>query len=254
MYIIEIVPVLNDNYVYILHNEKDKLTAVIDPGDPKPVIKKLDEKKWKLDEIINTHHHSDHIAGNETLKSFYNCKLIAPFADKNRINEVTDFVSDNDTIKLAGFRTKVISTPGHTLGHVCYFLEDEKILFSGDTLFRLGCGRVFEGTMEQMKTSLDKLKKLPNETIIYCGHEYTLSNAKFCMKLLPSEVKLKEKYDEIMELRINNSSTIPFLLQEEKNLNPFLRCDNINFKKIIDHENKSSLDTFSYIRLQKDNF
>ena len=254
MYIIEIVPVLNDNYVYILHNEKDKLTAVIDPGDPKPVIKKLDEKKWKLDEIINTHHHSDHIAGNETLKSFYNCKLIAPLADKNRINEVTDFVSDNDTIKLAGFRTKVISTPGHTLGHGCYFLENEKILFSGDTLFRLGCGRVFEGTMEQMKTSLDKLKKLPNETIIYCGHEYTLSNAKFCMKLLPSEIKLKEKYDEIMELRKNNLSTIPFILQEEKNLNPFLRCDNTNFKQTIDYENKSSLDTFSYIRLQKDNF
>ena len=239
MHIIEIVPVLNDNYVYILHNDKDKLTAVIDPGDPKPVIKKLDEKNWRLDEIINTHHHSDHIAGNETLKNLYNCKLIAPLAEKNRIN---------------GFRTKVISTPGHTLGHVCYFLENQKILFSGDTLFRLGCGRVFEGTMEQMKKSLDKLKKLPNETTIYCGHEYTLSNAKFCMNLMPSEVKLKEKYDEILKLRKKNLSTIPFFLHEEKDLNPFLRCDNNNFKQVINYGNKSSLDTFSYIRIQKDNF
>ncbi len=254
MYILEIVPVLNDNYVYLIHNKQKNLTAVIDPGDPGPVINKLNEKNWKLDEILNTHHHGDHIGGNEKLIELYGSKLIAPKYDKDRISNITNFVSDNDVIEIAGFKTKVIYTPGHTLGHVCYFLEKEKILFSGDTLFRLGCGRVFEGSMKQMKQSLDRLTILPDNTTVYCGHEYTLSNAKFCLNLQPKNKYLNNKYKEILKIRENNNPTIPFTLKEEKKLNPFLQCNNIDFRESINLKNENSIDTFTFIRNKKDNF
>tara|TARA_B100000579_G_C22793164_1_gene835650 strand:+ start:105 stop:869 length:765 start_codon:yes stop_codon:yes gene_type:complete len=251
---IEIVPVLSDNYVYIIHNEKNSKTAVIDPGDPKPIIKRLKEKHWNLDEIINTHHHYDHIAGNNELIDLWGSKLIAPLYDKEKINKVEQYVSDGDMINIVGINTQVISTPGHTLGHVCYYLKNEEILFSGDTLFRLGCGRVFEGTMEQMKNSLKKLKDLPDNTNVFCGHEYTLSNAKFCIYLQPNNVHIKKKYDQIFKLRKNGDFTIPFKLGEEKKLNPFLQCDNKDFKKSLGLENKNQTETFQYLRNKKDTF
>ena len=254
MHTIEIVPVLNDNYVYIIHNHEKCLTSVIDPGDAEPVIKKLKERNWHLNEIINTHHHGDHIAGNNELIDLYGSKLIAPLYDKSRIKKVDKFVSDNDLISIAGYKTKVIHTPGHTLGHVCYYLEHERILFSGDTLFRLGCGRVFEGTMQQMKKSLDKLKVLPDDTNIYCGHEYTLSNSKFCLYLQPNNYKLNKKFIEISEMRKKNLFTVPFKLGEEKDFNPFLQYDKESFKKSINHQNKNNDDIFTYLRTQKDKF
>ena len=251
---IEIVPVLSDNYVYIIHNEKNFQTAVIDPGDPEPIIHILREKQWSLDEIINTHHHNDHIAGNDKLIDIWGSKLIAPLYDKERINNVDQYVSDGDIINIVGINTQVISTPGHTLGHVCYFLKNEEILFSGDTLFRLGCGRVFEGTMEQMKNSLKKLINLPNKTKVFCGHEYTLSNAKFCVYLQPNNLDINKKYDEILKLRNKGAFTIPFKLDEEKKLNPFLQFDNKEFKKSIGLESKNQNEIFEYVRNKKDNF
>ena len=251
---IEIVPVLSDNYVYIIHNEKNLQTAVIDPGDPKPIIERLKEKQWSLNQIINTHHHNDHIAGNNKLIELWGSKLIAPLHDKERINKVDQYVSDGDTINIVGIDAKVISTPGHTLGHVCYYLQNEEILFSGDTLFRLGCGRVFEGTMEQMKDSLKKLKDLPDNTNVFCGHEYTLSNAKFCVYLQPNNIQIKKKYDEIFQLRNKGNFTIPFKLNEEKKFNPFLQFDNNEFKKSIGLENMNQTETFQYLRHKKDSF
>ena len=251
---IEIVPALSDNYIYIVHNQQKSMTAVIDPGESEPVIKILKEKNWKLDEIINTHHHFDHIGGNADLKKSSNPKLIAPSYDKHRINDVDQFVSEKDNIQIAGFDTEVIYTPGHTLGHVCYFLKNQKILFSGDTLFRLGCGRVFEGTMEDMKNSLKKIINLPDDINVYCGHEYTLSNAKFCVSLEPDNSELIKKYKEIQNLRNSNHITIPFKLGEEKKLNPFLKFHDSKFKHSINIDNFNEVETFEYLRNKKDNF
>ncbi len=251
---IEILKALSDNYIYLLHNKVTSHTAVIDPGDAKPVIDKLKEKNWSLNQIIITHHHNDHIGGNEELIEIWNPALVAPIDEKNRIDRVTNFVKHDDVIKIADISAKVISTPGHTLNHVCYYLGDYNILFSGDTLFRLGCGRVFEGTMKQMKNSLKLIKNLPDETNVYCGHEYTLNNAKFCVFLEPNSRIISDEYDKISKLRKNNTITIPFLLGDEKKLNPFLKFDELSFKKILNLETEDETEVFKFIRTSKDSF
>jgi hydroxyacylglutathione hydrolase len=189
---IEIINALSDNYIYLLHNDKENITAVIDPGEAEPVSKFLREKKLNLDQIINTHHHNDHTAGNKELKKIWGAKIIAPLYEKGRIPNVDIYVSEGDSISIAGKNAQVIYTPGHTLDHICFYIPDQKYLFSGDTLFYLGCGRVFEGTMEQMWKSLLKLKSLPDDTLVYCGHEYTLSNAKFSIHIDPNNQLLKK--------------------------------------------------------------
>ena len=183
MFDIRIINAFSDNYIYLIHNKNKKITAVIDPGESEQVIKNLDKENWSLNQIFNTHHHNDHIGGNETLLEKYKCELIIPLYDKNRIQNATTYLSDGDYIEIAGEKAEVIYTPGHTLGHICLYVKKLNILFSGDTLFRLGCGRVFEGTYEQMKHSLERLLNLPDNTMIYCGHEYTISNAEFCKSL-----------------------------------------------------------------------
>ncbi len=251
---IEIIPALSDNYIYLLHNKVTKRTAVIDPGVSEPVIKKLKEKKWNLNQIINTHHHNDHTGGNQELMEIWKTALIAPFKEQNKISNITHFVSHDDQINIADISSKVIETPGHTSGHVCYYLKDYDLLFSGDTLFRLGCGRVFEGTMEQMKNSLKKLKNLPDKTMVYCGHEYTLNNAKFCVFLEPANKTIVKEFQEVTRLRNNNDITIPFLLGNEKKLNPFLRFDDNNFKKTIGLDKRDETEVFKFIRNGKDSF
>lgn len=254
MFEIEIINSLDDNYIYLVHNNKKKLTAVIDPGESKPVINSLRKKNLSLDQIFNTHHHNDHVAGNEDLLKHYKCKLIAPIYDNHRINNVNTFVSEGDKIELAGEIAEVIFTPGHTLGHVCFYIKNLNILFSGDTLFRLGCGRVFEGTYEQMKVSLEKLLNLPDNTQVYCGHEYTVSNAEFCKTLTHNyELDLKNNLSEIQELRKKNKPTIPFKLGVDKKINPFLKFDDNEFKTINNLGNLNSTETFRYFRELKDN-
>jgi hydroxyacylglutathione hydrolase len=251
---IKIIGALSDNYIYLLRNTEKNITAVIDPGDANPVIKVLNENGWGLDEIINTHHHHDHTAGNAKLKEIYGSKLIAPIYEKERIFNIDIFVSDNDIISIAGIDTKVIHTPGHTLGHVCYYMPKENALFSGDTLFYLGCGRVFEGSMEQMCSSLAKLKTLPDNTLTYCGHEYTESNAKFLNQLDPHNELLKIAFSEIKTKRANLEPTIPFNLGKEKEINPFLRVDDKVFTNSIGLNTTSVSESFKVIRSQKDNF
>ena len=170
---INIIDAFSDNYIYLIRNETKNITSVVDPGESTPVIKFLKSRGWHLDEIVNTHHHHDHIGGNTELLEVYKSKLIGPVYDQNRISNIDVLVSDNEFINVAGVKTKVIHTPGHTLGHVCFYMEDEKCLFSGDTMFYLGCGRVFEGTMDQMWSSLLKLRSLPNDTLVYCCLLYT---------------------------------------------------------------------------------
>ncbi len=251
---INIINALSDNYIYLLKNEEKNIISVIDPGESEPVEKFLNNKGWHLDEIINTHHHHDHIGGNKKLKEIYGAKLIAPKYEKDRISNVDIFVSDNDIISIAGIETMVIHTPGHTLGHVCFYMPHEKCLFSGDTLFYLGCGRVFEGTMEQMWASLLKLKSLPDETLVYCGHEYTLSNARFSNHLDNNNELLKIAISEIKVQRDKGNPTIPFILGKEKKINPFLRANEKTFTNSIGLHKNNFVESFKEIRLQKDSF
>ena len=251
---ISIINALSDNYVYLLRNEQKNLTSVIDPGEAEPVIKFLKSKNWHLDEIINTHHHHDHIGGNDKLLNVYKSKLIAPYYDKKRISNVDIFVSDNETVKIAGVFSKVIHTPGHTLGHVCFYMPEEKCLFSGDTLFYLGCGRVFEGTMDQMWSSLVKLRSLPDDTTVFCGHEYTLSNMKFVNYIDSSNTLLNKVSSDIKKKRETGLPTVPFNLGIEKKINPFLRADDNNFMKSLGFYGKNAAASFGKIRLKKDSF
>ena len=252
---IEIIKALSDNYIYILHNPINKQTAVIDPGEAQPVTELLEKKGWKLSHIFNTHHHEDHIGGNQELIDKYNCKLIAPKYDQDRIRNCDHYVLDGDEIDMIGNKGKVFHTPGHTTGHICYYIESLKILFSGDTLFRLGCGRIFEGTFKQMKDSLDKILNLPDDTLVYCGHEYTMSNANFCKSLVyNNNEELDASILEIRNLRDEEKPTIPFFLGEEKRLNPFLRYNDNNFKIANNIQNLNSAETFKYFRKLKDNY
>ena len=251
---INVINAFSDNYIYLIRNETKNITTVIDPGESNPVIKFLKKRSWHLDEIINTHHHHDHIGGNAELLDIYKSKLIAPIYDKNRISDIDVYVSDNDLINIAGTKTKVIHTPGHTLGHVCFYMADEKCLFSGDTMFYLGCGRVFEGTMEQMWSSLIKLRTLPDDTLVYCGHEYTSSNAKFAKHIDPNNKLLNDAIVEIKNKREKGLPTIPFELGTEKKINPFLRADDQKFIDSINLKSSNPEKFFSTMRLKKDNF
>ena len=251
---ISIISCLSDNYVYLLRNEQKNITSVIDPGDAEPVIEFLNKKNWHLDEIINTHHHHDHIGGNNELIHMYNSKLIAPSYNKNHISNIDIFVSDNETLHVAGIFTKAIHTPGHTLGHVCFYMPEEKCLFSGDTLFYLGCGRVFEGTMDQMWLSLLKLRSLPDDIKVYCGHEYTLSNMKFA-NYVDSNNSLLNKYSTVIKSkRKQGLPTVPFNLGIEKKINPFLRADDSELTKSVGLNKVTASEAFKEIRIKKDNF
>ena len=249
-----IISALSDNYIYLLRNEHKNITSVIDPGEAEPVIKFLNNKNWHLDEVINTHHHHDHIGGNRKLLDIYKSKLIAPSYEDYRIPNVDILISDNETIKITGINTKVFHTPGHTLGHVCFYMPEEKCLFSGDTLFYLGCGRVFEGTMDQMWLSLVKLKSLPDDTTVYCGHEYTLSNMKFANYLDTNNALLDKVSLEIKNKTEKGLPTVPFNLGIEKKINPFLRADDVNFIKSVGLTSNNVPETFGEIRLKKDGF
>ncbi len=249
-----IINALADNYIYLLRNEHKNITSVIDPGEAEPVINFLNNKRWHLDEVVNTHHHHDHIGGNRKLIDIYKSKLIAPSYENNRISNIDIVVSDNENINITGISTKVFHTPGHTLGHVCFYMPEEKCLFSGDTLFYLGCGRVFEGTMNQMWTSLLKLKSLPEDTSVYCGHEYTLSNMKFANYIDTNNALLNKISLEIKNKREKGLPTVPFNLGVEKKINPFLRVDDDNFIKSVGISSKNVSESFGKIRLKKDNF
>ena len=249
-----IINALSDNYIYLLRNEHQNITSVIDPGEAKPIIKFLNNKRWHLDEIINTHHHHDHVGGIRKLLDIYKSKLIAPSYENDRISNIDILVSDNETVNITGISTKVFHTPGHTLGHVCFYIPEEKCLFSGDTLFYLGCGRVFEGTMDQMWSSLVKLKSLPDDTSVYCGHEYTLSNMKFANYIDTNNALLSKISLEIKNKIEKGLPTVPFNLGVEKKINPFLRVDDDNFIKSVGISSNNVSESFGKIRLKKDNF
>ena len=251
---IKIIPCLNDNYSYLIHDEHKNTVAIIDPSEFEPCDKIIGKNYKKLDFILNTHHHYDHVGGNRDLKKKYNSTILGFEDDKNRIPGIDKILKDNQEFKIGSLNFTTIFIPGHTKGHIAFYQKKAKVVFTGDTLFSLGCGRVFEGSYEQMFNSLNKLKNLPTDTKLYCGHEYTLKNFAFCLKYNPDNNFLKKRADKIKSDLKNNVPTIPSTIGEEIKTNIFFRYDDPAVKKAINLENSSDLEIFTKLRELKDNF
>ena len=237
---IKIIPCLQDNYSYLIIDEEKNTACVIDPSDADPIIEYLENNKIKLNFILNTHHHYDHVGGNKKLKEKYGASVVGYAGDKQRIPEIDTLLNDQETWINENFEAKIIYIPGHTLGHICFYFYKEESVFTGDTLFSLGCGRIFEGTYSQMFNSLMKLKELPQNTKVYCGHEYTKKNSDFCMVHDASNENLKAKIHDIDVKLKDGLHTIPSTMKDELECNIFLRSDNVK--------------SFSKLRDLKDNF
>ena len=251
---IEIIPCLNDNYSYLIHDEISNTVAIVDPSEFMPCDKIISKNYQKLDFILNTHHHYDHVGGNEELKKKYNSKVLGFENDKNRIPQIDTVLKDNQEFKIGTLNFTTIFIPGHTRGHVAFYFKKERVVFTGDTLFSLGCGRVFEGTYKQMFQSLNKLKNLPGETKVYCGHEYTFKNLEFCLKFNPNNDFLKKKKDDIKLSLKNKKPTIPSTIADEIKANIFFRVNDPDVKKAINLENSPDIEIFTKLRDLKDNF
>jgi len=248
------ISVLSDNYVYLITDDETQITACIDPSVSEKVIEVIEEEGLNLRFILNTHHHYDHVGGNVELKEKYNCEIIGNKNDKQRIPGIDIYLKDKDEFEIGNSRFKILEMSGHTVGHVGYYFKRDGILFCGDTLFSLGCGRLFEGSPLQMVESLSKIRSLPEDTKIFCGHEYTESNAEFAFHLNPNDKLLKEKMEEIKKKRSKLLPTVPSVLKEEKKLNPFLKFDDKDYLDLIGIEDVSNEENFKKIRILKDNF
>jgi len=251
---IRLFPCLSDNYGVLIHDGVSGVTASIDAPEEAAVEQALQENGWKLTHILVTHHHADHTQGIPGLKAKYGCTVVGPRAEAAKIPDLDEQVGEGDTFDFGRYTAKIFDTPGHTLGHISWWFPDADILFAGDTLFALGCGRVFEGTMEQMWHSLEKLGKLPRETLLYCGHEYTQANAKFALTIEPDNVELKARVVEIDEKRARGEPTIPSSIGAELQSNPFLRADRDEVKMAVGMPNADAADVFAEIRRRKDSF
>jgi len=252
---IEPIKAFDDNYIWLMTTNEGSI--VVDPGENINLLKVIEKKNIKLDAILVTHHHYDHTGGIEELLTKYpNLKVYGP---NNNVDLIKSRLVDGELLNVIGVDFEVIKIPGHTLDHIAYYanINNSPLLFCGDTLFAGGCGRVFEGTFDQMYESLMKLKKLPQNTRIYCGHEYTINNLKFAKAVEPDNIDLIARYNDAIDLRKNNIPTLPSTLSIELKTNPFLRCEKNNVQKIISHKFKtgfSEKEIFSALRQWKDNF
>ncbi len=250
---IEIIPCLNDNYSYLIYEKDTNTVSIVDPSEFN-TCDNIIKKYKKLDFILNTHHHIDHVDGNLKLKKKYNAKILGFYLDEARIPGIDILLKENQKQKIGNLEFKVIFVPGHTKGHIAFYFEKEKIIFTGDTFFSLGCGRIFEGTYKDMFNSLIKLKSLPPETKIYCGHEYTKKNLDFCLKYDPKNTLLKEK-SLMVNSKLNNSlPTIPTTIAEELKMNIFLRYQDASIKQGLNLKDSSDLEIFTKLRDLKDTF
>lgn len=242
----------SDNFGVLIHDSKAGATATIDAGDHAAIRAALHRRGWHLTDILVTHHHGDHTAGLNALKAATGARVVAAKADKHRIGDVDVFVAEGDQVQVGDIQFQIIETPGHTLGHIAYYSPNAHVLFAGDTLFSLGCGRLFEGTAYDMWSSLLKLRALPDETRLYCGHEYTLSNARFNQRMDPDNTALKLRAKEVEALRAAGQLTLPISLGTEKKTNVFLRADDPTLQNIIGMNSHSPVEVFAALRSAKD--
>ena len=248
------IPVLSDNYVYLAHDPATGATAAVDPAVGDPVTEALAAKGWTLSHILNTHHHGDHTGANLELKERTGCTIVGPRADAARIPGIDVEVGDGDTYMLGQAKAEVFDVPGHTSGHIAFWFAESDALFCGDTLFALGCGRVFEGTMEQMWASLEKLRALPDSARVFCAHEYTQANARFAVTVEPGNQALFDRAAEIDRLRADGVPTVPSTLGEEKATNPFLRPESANLRETVGLAGAGLAEVFAETRRRKDSF
>jgi hydroxyacylglutathione hydrolase len=247
-------PCLSDNYGYLVHDSANNLTATIDTPEVAPINAALAAKGWSLTHIMNTHHHYDHAGGNIELKEQWGCTIVGSKSDAKRIPGIDVEVADGGTYDFGSHTAKVFDVSGHTQGHIAFYFEQDAILFSGDALFALGCGRLFEGTPAQMWESLQKLLVLPDDTTVYCAHEYTQANARFAISVEPQNTQLQARVTEINALRAANKPTVPSILGVEKATNPFLRPMSTDLQSTVGMVGADLVDVFAKTRTLKDNF
>jgi hydroxyacylglutathione hydrolase len=245
---------LKDNYGVLVHDPDSGATAAIDAPEAAPIEAALQETGWKLTDILVTHHHADHTDGIRALKGKYNCRVVAPAAEAGKIPGVDQTVREGDKVTVGKLSANVIETPGHTAGHISYWFHADKFAFAGDTLFSIGCGRVIEGTPEMMWTSLLKLRDLPDDTRVYCGHEYTAANIKFAQTIEPNNKALAARAAEAAQQIAARKPTIPTTIGAEKKENPFLRADIPEVAAAIGMAGKPAAQVFAEIRSRKNKF
>jgi hydroxyacylglutathione hydrolase len=251
---IHMFPCLADNYGYLLHDEESGATAAVDTPDADEIRAQLKRKGWRLTHIFNTHHHADHAGGNLALKRATGCTIVGPRADAARIPGLDVAVGEGDVVELGAHRATVYDTPGHTRGHIVYHFAQSRAAFVGDTLFARGCGRLFEGTPRQMWSSLQKILSWPDDTRLYCAHEYTASNARFALTVEPQNRALRERNAAIAALRAAGKPTVPSTLGEERATNPFLRPQSAELRATIALTDANDVDVFAKTRALKDAF
>jgi hydroxyacylglutathione hydrolase len=247
-------PCLSDNYGFLLHDPESGLTAAIDTPDADAIEAELERRNWRLTHIFNTHHHFDHAGGNLELKARHGCRVVGPRADAARIPGIDIGVGEGDLVPFGERRIEVYETPGHTRGHVVYFVPEAGAAFVGDTLFAMGCGRLFEGSPAEMWSSLQKILRWPDDTRIYCAHEYTLANARFAVTVDPENQELTARLEEVESLRQDGRPTVPTRLGTEKATNPFLRPDSPGLKAAVDLADADEVSVFARVRALKDRF
>lgn len=245
---IHLVPCLSDNYSVLIHDGDSGATAAIDAPDATAITTALEARGWSLTHVFTTHHHNDHTAGNGALKARYGCAVIAPATEGDRIAIADVRLADGATYNFGGEPVHVLATPGHTLGHVTYHLPGQRLAFTGDTLFALGCGRVFEGDMQQMYTSLARIAALPDETDVYCGHEYTLANGRFALSVEPDNADLEARMRDIEAKRAAGLPTLPTTIGLEKRTNPFLRTASSSIRRRLNLDGAKDWQVFARLR------
>ena len=248
------IPALTDNYLWLIREPKSGLVAVVDPAEAAPVEAALATMGWKLTHILNTHHHKDHVGGNLALKEKWGCHIVGPAADAERIPGIDEEVGDGETYRLGEESCEVFDVPGHTRGHIAYWFPDSDALFCGDTLFALGCGRLFEGTPEQMWRSLGKFDVMPDETRVFCAHEYTQANARFALTVDGGNEALIARAKAVDEARAQGQATVPSTLGEERATNPFLRADDPDLARNVGLDARDPVAVFAEVRGRKDHF
>ncbi|MEF2071391.1 hydroxyacylglutathione hydrolase [Consotaella aegiceratis] len=244
----------SDNFGVLVHDPQTGTTISIDAPEERPIRAVLDETGWTLTHILTTHHHGDHVAANEALKQAYGATIIGPEKEQDRIPGLDRAAKGGDVLDVGGIRVEVIDTPGHTLGEISYYLPEAKALFAADALFSLGCGRLFEGDAAMLWSSLQRLRALPDETMLYCGHEYTATNAKCAVAIDPGNTALRNRIAEVERLREEGQPTLPVLLGTERLTNPFLRADDPILKGELEMLDTDPIEVFAVMRKRRDQY